>query len=358
MNVLFVVRSTLFTVKGGDTTQVIETAAQLRLLGVETDIKLTGEKIDYSPYDLLHFFNIIRPADILVHIKKSKKPFVVSSILVDYSGYDKKQRPGFAGILFRRMPAAGIEYVKTIYRALLRKDRLSSIAYLWKGQHRSIKEILQKTKSVLVNADEEYRQLVKEYKVTPDFMIVPNGVNTDLFRPSPSIQREEDLVLCVARIEGIKNQYHLIKALNNTQYRLLLIGDAAPNQLDYYNKCKKMAAGNISFISQLPQHQLLEYYAKAKVHVLPSWFEVCGLASLEAAAMGCNVVITNNGYARSYFNDDAFYCDPADAGSILSAVDKAASNELNTSLQQKIINQYSWKQTGEKTISTYKKYIQ
>ena len=73
MNVLFVVRSTLFTVKGGDTTQVIETAAQLRLLGVETDIKLAGEKIDYSPYDLLHFFNIIRPADILVHIKKSKK---------------------------------------------------------------------------------------------------------------------------------------------------------------------------------------------------------------------------------------------------------------------------------------------
>ena len=38
------------------------------------DIKLTNEKIDYSKYDLLHFFNITRPADILYHLEKSSLP--------------------------------------------------------------------------------------------------------------------------------------------------------------------------------------------------------------------------------------------------------------------------------------------
>lgn len=357
MKVLFVVRSTLFTAKGGDTTQVTETALQLQRLGVAVDIKKTNEKIDYNSYDLLHFFNIIRPADILVHIKRSGKPFVITPIVVDYSYYDKYQRPGLAGKVFRWLPAAGIEYTKTVSRTVRRKDSLASTSYLWKGQQRSIREILQQTKCVLASAGEEYRQLVNLYNVSPPFAIVPNGIDTNLFKPLPGIKREDDLVLCVGRIEGIKNQLNLIKALNDTKFRLIIIGDAAPNQKEYFANCKKIAAANISFISHLPQQQLLAHYAAAKVHVLPSWFEVCGLASLEAAAMGCLVVITDNGFARSYFHDDAIYCDPADPASILRAVEKAAGSNANTGLQNRIISQYSWQQAAEKILSAYKKYI-
>ena len=161
----------------------------------------------------------------------------------------------------------------------------------------------------------------------------------------------------MGRIEGIKNQLNLIKALNDTKFRLIIIGDAAPNQKEYFESCKKNAAANISFISHLPQQQLLAHYAAAKVHVLPSWFEVCGLASLEAAAMGCQVVITDNGYARSYFHDDAFYCDPTSPASILDAVEKAAVSNANTGLQNRIISHYSWQQAAEKILSAYKKYI-
>ena len=35
------------------------------------------------------------------------------------------------------------------------------------------------------------------------------------------IGKDPLMVLCVARIEGIKNQLNLIKALNNTEYQLL-----------------------------------------------------------------------------------------------------------------------------------------
>jgi hypothetical protein len=52
----------------------------------------------------------------------------------------------------------------------------------------------------------------------------------------------------VARIEGIKNQLNLIKALNNTHFKLLLIGNIAPaNQLLIMTNAVNIAAENIQF---------------------------------------------------------------------------------------------------------------
>ena len=92
----------------------------------------------------------------------------------------------------------------------------------------------------------------------------------------------------------------------------------------YYHQCRELAGENVHFIDHLPQEELIQYYQKAKVHVLPSWFETCGLSTLEAAAMHCNIVITDKGFAHEYFNDCAFYCDPSSPSSILGAIDKAS----------------------------------
>ncbi len=61
---------------------------------------------------------------------------------------------------------------------------------------------------------------------------------------------------------------------------------------------------------------------------MPSWFETTGLSSLEAAAMGCNIVITRKGDAYEYFGDYAYYCDPESPDSIFKAIEKAASNSI------------------------------
>ena len=100
MKVALITRSTLYSAPGGDSVQIMETAKLLNKNGVTADIKLAFEIINYNEYDLLHFFNITRPADILRHIHKSKKPFVVSTNYVDYSNYDKHQRKGLSGFVF------------------------------------------------------------------------------------------------------------------------------------------------------------------------------------------------------------------------------------------------------------------
>jgi glycosyltransferase involved in cell wall biosynthesis len=357
IKVAMIVRSTFNVSKGGDTIQVLQTAAHLAQYNISADIKLTNEKIDYSKYDLLHFFNITRPADILYHIHKAKKPFFVSPILIDYSEYDKYHRKGLAGILFRYLNADSIEYIKTISRWVLGKDKLMSIDYLWKGQRRTIMEILKQAAILLPNSHSEYNRLLQHYNCSTDYMVVPNGVDTGMFSFNNAIKKDPKLVLCVARVEGLKNQVNLIRALNNTNFNLIIIGAEASNQSSYYNSCREIATKNIRFIEHLPQQELVSYYQKAKVHVLPSWFETTGLSSLEAAVMGCSIVITDKGDAREYFGSDASYCDPASPQSIYNTVEKAAALPYNISLRQKILTQYSWQQATIRTIEAYKKVI-
>ena len=136
MNVLFIIRSTLFSNKGGDTIQILQTAHCLRDLGVSVTVVSTLEEIAYERYDLLHFFNITRPADILSHIEKSGKPYVVTPIFVDYSEFDRNfSGKDPAGLFWGSWGTNGIEYVKTLGRLLLKeeKDRNPEI-YLLLGQ--------------------------------------------------------------------------------------------------------------------------------------------------------------------------------------------------------------------------------
>src|SRR5690554_2001193 len=84
INVLFIVRATLYQSLGGDTIQILKTAEALRKLGVKVEIGLTTDTFDYVKYDIVHFFNIIRPSDILYHFKQSRRK-VISTIFVDYT---------------------------------------------------------------------------------------------------------------------------------------------------------------------------------------------------------------------------------------------------------------------------------
>lgn len=357
MRVAFITRSTLYTVPGGDAVQILQTARFLRKLGIEVDLYLTSEKIDYKQYDLFHYFNIIRPSDILHHIDKTTKPFVISPVLIDYSEFDKYHRKGISGFILRHLSSNGQEYTKTIARWFAGRDKLRSKSYLIKGQRNSIRKILERASYVLPNSQSEYEKLVEVFGIKKEHTIVPMGIDCGLFAQPEKIKKEDTVVLCAARIEGLKNQLNLIRALNNSKYTLLLVGSPAPNQKSYYYECRRAAADNIIFHDHVSQEILVHYYERAKVHALPSWFETCGLSSLEAAAMGCNVTISDKGYTREYFGEDAFYCDPGEPESIFRSIEMAATSELKKDLQQKICNHYTWQQAAALTLEVYKKTV-
>lgn len=358
LRVVLIARSTLYRTPGGDTIQIQQTARLLNASGIKADIRLTHEEIPYDHYDLLHFFNITRPADILYHINRTQTQFVVSTIHIDYGEYDSSYRKGLSGIVFRMLSTHRSEYLKTILRRIKGQDQWKGWRFVWQGQYHTIREILRRAAVVLPNSQSEYRRLTTAYHMQPAYRVIPNGIDPQLFKYNPLATRDPNLVICVARIEGIKNQLTLIRALNNTKYNLVLIGSPSPNQVDYYMRCRKAAANNVRFINNLSQQELVHFYQQAGIHILPSWFETTGLSSLEAGAMGCKVIITDKGDAKEYFRSLAGYCNPQCAKSIYAAIETAAATTSTDTLRNKILSDYTWQEATHQTLHAYKEVIQ
>ncbi|GAB3747489.1 glycosyltransferase [Spirosoma pomorum] len=347
------------TSPGGDSIQIIKTAEYLRLLNVSVDIKLADEVIDYSKYDLIHFFNIIRPDDILPHLK-SGKSFVVSTIYVNYYEYERKHRTGLTSVLFRMLDANKIEYLKALARSIKERKSLKSSRYLFHGHKSSIKFILNRALAILPNSDSEYKRFSDDFNVEIKYKKVVNAIDPDLF--SKFVEPDEkykNCILCVGRIEGRKNQLNVIRALKDTSIKLVIVGKFSPNHATYYKRCldEGIQSGNVVFIDHLNHKELAKLYKAAKVHVLASWFETTGLSSLEAGVMDCNLVITRKGDTEEYFKDMAYYCDPDDINSIRESILRAYNDEVNKDLKNYILKTYTWTETAHQTLSAYKEVL-
>lgn len=360
MKVLMIARKTMLSSPGGDTVQILSTAKYLRLLNVQVDVVTAGSDISFEGYDLIHFFNIIRPDDILPYISKSNLPFVVSTIFVDYNEYEKKNRKGLLKVISNIFNSDQLEYLKSLVRLVKNGDKLNSAYYILHGQRASIKHIVKKAAMLLPNSHSEYRRFEKQYHIKCPYRKVPNAIDastfTDNVAPNEAFKNH---VLCVGRIEGRKNQLLLIKALLDTDLKLTIIGKPSPNHIAYYNECVALAAQspNIQIIAHADHDELSAIYKAAKVHVLPSWFETTGLSSLEAAMMDCNIVVTRKGDTEEYFTNLAYYCDPEDMQSIKSAVLEAYHTDVNPQLKEVIRKNYTWENTAFETLEAYKQVL-
>jgi glycosyltransferase involved in cell wall biosynthesis len=191
------------------------------------------------------------------------------------------------------------------------------------------------------------------------YAVVPNGVDLDIFdanRPilsNPLLEKYQGCVLSVARIERLKNQLNLVRAMKDLPWDLLIIGNHAPNHKSYFDQIRKEAGPNVHFIEQIDHALLPQYYKLAKVHALVSWIETTGLSSLEAGAMGCRLVITRKGDTYDYFGDHAFYCEPDDVRSIKNAIIRAYESTADPGSRSHITNNYTWDKAADATLKGY-----
>lgn len=357
MKVAFIVRSTFYSTFGGDSMQTISSARFLKSFGVDVDIILTHETIDYSAYQLLHFFNLIRPDDMLRHIRQSKLPFVVSSIFLDYSHYANTGNHPLYPLLYKTLGSDRVEYLKRIARSIFNQEPAPSLKYLFGGHRKAIRYVLDRTSHVLPNSNSEMNRLIGQYPYSGKYRVIPNGVDLNRYSPPVNNNREAMKVICVGRIEVRKNQLNLIRALNGSPYALYIIGKPAPNHKNYYRQCIDEAGEYVYFLDAVSDDELLHHYATAAVHVLPSRFETTGLSSLEAAAMGCRLVITACGDTREYFKEHVVYCDPEQPDSIRKAVDEAITSQPSQQLTQLIREQYNWEHAARLTAEAYREVL-
>ena len=362
MKVLFQSRKTLYSVPGGDTTQIMKTKEYLEKLGVAVDVSLELTP-DVSKYDIVHVFNLMRPQELYLQVKNAKKyekRVALSTIYGPYEEYEKKARGGILQVLNNCLSITQIEYLKVIARAILNFEfNKGTLTYLLNGHKRLQRKIIKMVDVFLPNSDSEMLRVAKDFNLKQyNYVAVANAVDVNKFDYdkigiSPELEKYRDCVLCVSRIEGRKNQLNVIRACKNLPYKFVFIGKAGANFKKYLEQCKKEANSNTFFLGQIEHEKLPQFYKLAKVHILASWMETPGLSSLEAGIMHTNVVVTKKGDTEDYFKQYAFYCEPDDLESIRTAVKQAYESPFDYNFLERIINNFKWEDTAKQTYQGY-----
>ncbi len=362
MKVLFQSRKTLYSVPGGDTTQIMKTKEYLEKLGVTVDVSLDLTP-NVSEYDVVHVFNLMRPQELYLQVKNAKKygkKVALSTIYGPYEEYEKRARGGILQIMNNLLSISQIEYLKVIARAVLNFEFSKGTAiYLLNGHKRLQRKILKMVDVFLPNSDSEMMRVAKDFNMRQyNYIAVANAVdisrfNYDKTKVSPELEKYCDCVLCVSRIEGRKNQLNIIRACKDLPYKLVFIGKAGANFKKYYEKCKEEASANVFFLGQIEHEKLPQFYKLAKVHILASWMETPGLSSLEAGIMHTNIVVTKKGDTEEYFKQYAFYCEPDNLSSIRKAIEQAFSAPFDECFLERIKDNYKWEDTAKQTYQGY-----
>lgn len=199
------------------------------------------------------------------------------------------------------------------------------------------------------------------------YTVVPNGVNVEneilpaladdsLFPKLIEEKLGERFVLCVGRIEVRKNQHRLLQAMEeiweeDPDLQLVLVGAMETKYLSTFQD--NLKGKNVLICPEGPPEAILKLMKRCKIHILVSLLETPGLVSLEAAAMGRNIVVADRGSVREYFGDEAFYCDPLDPGSIATAIKAAIDSPELPVLAERVRRDYSYRRIAESLEQVY-----
>ncbi len=142
---------------------------------------------------------------------------------------------------------------------------------------------------------------------------VPLGVDTERFvSPDPAAVAEihrrlpSPLVLFVGRLRYYKGVDHLIRAIEDLDANLLIVGNGPMKDAWRRQAEQSKAATRIHFAGAVTDDELPAYYAAADLFVLPSdrRAEGFGIAQVEAMAAATPVVSTELGTGTSIVNRD------------------------------------------------------
>lgn len=324
MKVLLCTRQDYYKNFDGDSTLMLKTAQYLKKIGVEVYVN-NGCIYDFSEYDIIHLFNLNKVGETYKYYKiahKNKKKIVLSPEYFNLSKY---------------------------YTYKNNTEKLK----LWQRSNIYRKEILKGVTRIIVNSKIEEENIKKDFEIEKLCSIIYNGVEVeDEEVPLYNFRERYKLntyVLCVGNICPKKNQLSLAQICSKIGVQLLLIGKINDN--NYFKECIKH--DNVLYLGFMDSYNMYNAYRFAKIHVLPSYVEIPGFSSLEAAASGCNIVSTIEGTAKEYFKDMAIYCNPYDDNSIYEGIKKGLTMRKNNKLKNYVNKNYTWSKYCKELYDNY-----
>ena len=354
--VLFQARASLFTHPGGDTVVVRRLMATLARLGAT--VQFTTERGVPPGTDVVHTVNFATPETTRAFAEDAARagaPLVVTTLYEDW--------PRFAApsLAVAQLFAASAD-ADGRRRTALDRDALAATLRRVRNAppaRKAVNDVTAGMARVLVCCSEtERRHVAADYPQARDVRVIPFGADLHTEEaPLPdgtfaAAHELRDYVLCVGRLETRKNQLMLLEALRDDPRPVVLVTGGVSYQPEYARLCAGFARrGRTLLLARLPSVMLAAAFRDAAVHCLPSWYELPGLVSLEAALHGTRVAASGWGAIEDYLGDTIAYLEPADPASIRRAVETARALDPERAAAR--AREFTWARSAAATLALY-----
>lgn len=210
-------------------------------------------------------------------------------------------------------------------------------------------------------------------------MVIPNGVDTNIFRPKNEIAEEDQLILAeklglksdnrviisVSRLVEKNGLTDLIASLvyvkeTTPLIKLIIIGQG-PLEKELKQQIKKLNLSNeVLFLGQIENKQLPAYLKLGDIFVRPSYSEGLGNSFLEAMAVGLPIIGTPVGGIPDFLEDrqTGIFCKPHDPLDLNQKIIEILSDgDLRKKIiengRQLITQKYNWDLIAKKFENLY-----
>jgi glycosyltransferase involved in cell wall biosynthesis len=210
-------------------------------------------------------------------------------------------------------------------------------------------------------------------KIDPDrITVIPHGVNDQFLNASVSSTPEtgeadsEPYFVMVGDSTRHKNVHGAIDALGLLANRfpdvtLRVIGNGSEYRRLSGQISKLGLDGRVHLMNQVSDDEMIQTLRGAVALVFPSLLEGFGIPILEAQAVGCPVIASNNGAPAEVAGDVALLVDPTDSQDIASAMERLyCDSELRNTLSAKgrtRASEMTWQRAAVETIDVYEKVM-
>ncbi len=199
--------------------------------------------------------------------------------------------------------------------------------------------------------------------------LVPVGVDPDLFKPLPHIERRPGRLLTTASADvALKGLSYLLEALaklrTEREVSLTVIGKPkAGKTMDLIDSLGLSEC--IEFVSGVTDERIVELYAEATLAVVPSLYEGFSLPAIEAMATGICLVATDGGALPEVTGTDGdtvLQCPAGNAEALAAAIRRGLDDaELRARIgdagRRRVVERWSWRHCAQLTVEQYREVL-
>ncbi|HMO17338.1 MAG TPA: glycosyltransferase [Oligoflexia bacterium] len=357
IRVLVQARSDLIINPGGDGVLLDKSSRALAEAGVDITVDIEGIK-NPRDYDIVHLYNFATPKALSPLAEKAYNlniPYVVTTLYEDRAQF-YGQMHVYLNILYHYV-TQGQKPEWKLFEKVAKSNLVEDPTNIINDNI----EIAKHSEALISSGTNETLLLARDFSFAKKIYECNFSPSIMPLEPSSTFESTyqiKDYILSVGRVEARKNQGMLMAALENDTRPLVIVAGKISYNPEYEKLLRNFKRkGRTLFIKNLSPSMLASAYAGARVHALPSWYELPGLVTLEAAASGTNVVASfNKGTIENYLGNKVHYCDPGSADSILNAINNAWNKPKDEELS-KMASMFTWDKTASQLYNIYEKAI-